>query len=114
MNEMDNIDYNEFAKMELVVGEIVSAENHPDATKLLVLKVNVGEAEDRTIVAGLREYYSPEALVGKKAIFVANLKPAMLRGVESKGMILAAVTKDRKDVKILSVDGDIPAGTRIS
>ncbi len=110
----DKIPYSDFAKLDLRVGEIKSVEAHPNADKLYVMKVDLGEGEDRTIVAGLRKYYSVEELVGKKAIFVANLEPAVLRGVESNGMILAAVSEDHSEVKILKIDGEMESGTRIS
>ncbi|MFH1803134.1 MAG: methionine--tRNA ligase subunit beta [archaeon] len=110
----DKIDFGAFQKVEMKVGEIKSVKDHPNADKLLVMKVDLGEGEERTIVAGLKAYYSKEDLVGKKAIFVANLAPASLRGVESNGMILAAVSEDHKEVKVLSVDGDMPVGTKIS
>jgi methionyl-tRNA synthetase len=71
-------------------------ENHPKADKLYVLKVDLGESELRTIVAGLKPYYTHENLKGKQAIFVANLSPVNLRGVESNGMILAASNEEKK------------------
>ncbi len=78
-----------FAKINLRVAEIKDVQNHPNADKLYVLKVHVGN-EHRQLVAGIKAYYKPEELVGKKVIVVSNLKPATLRGVESQGMILAA------------------------
>jgi methionyl-tRNA synthetase len=110
----DKIPFSDFQKLDLRVGEIKKVKEHPNAGKLLVLTVDLGEEEERTIVAGLKEYYPLGELEGKKAIFVANLEPANLRGVESNGMILAAVTKNHEDVKILTIEGDVPAGTRIS
>ena len=80
--------------MQLKVGKVVSAEKHPDAERLLVLQVNVGEGQPRQIVAGIASRYTPEDLVGKTVIVVANLKPAELRGVESQGMLLAAGGKE--------------------
>jgi len=111
---VDKVAYEDFAKLDLRVGEIKKVEDHPNADKLYVLTVDFGEGEDRTIVAGLRKYYSKDDLEGKKAIFVANLEPAKLRGVESNGMILAAVNGDHSEVKILMVDGDMEPGTKIS
>ncbi|MBS3076894.1 methionine--tRNA ligase subunit beta [Candidatus Pacearchaeota archaeon] len=110
----DKIGREDFAKLDLRVGEIKSVEAHPNADKLLVLKVDLGEGEERTIVAGLKKYYETDELIGKKAIFVANLESAKLRGIESNGMILAAVNEDHSEVKILMVDGDMEPGTRIS
>ena len=80
----------DFAKVQLKVGKVISAEKHPDAERLLVLKVNIGEEKPRQIVAGIASRYTPEDLVGKSVIVVANLKPAELRGVTSEGMLLAA------------------------
>ena len=96
-----------FAKLELRVGQIVEVEEHPDAEKLFALQVDLGE-ERRSICAGLREYLSVQDLEQRKVVVVANLKPAMLRGVESRGMILAS---DRSDGKVVPVDpGEAPLG----
>lgn len=86
---METIDINHFAKVKLRTGEILEAAAHPDADKLYVLKVNLG---DRTvqIVAGIRLSYKPEELIGKKVVVVENLEPKPLRGVLSEGMLLAA------------------------
>jgi methionyl-tRNA synthetase len=108
--ETNLIDISEFAKVELKVGRIVTAERIEGATKLLKLQVDLG-TDTRQIVAGIAEAYAPEALVGKKIAVVANLKPARLRGVESNGMLLAA-SLDGKPV-LLTFDADVPAGTRI-
>lgn len=85
----DEIEYDDFDKLDLRVGTILSAEKHPKADKLLVFQVKMG-TEKRQIVSGVAEYYKPEDCVGQKVIVVANLKPRKLRGVESKGMILFA------------------------
>jgi len=105
----------DFTKLDLRVGEIVEAENHPNASKLLVMKVDFGsEIGERTIVAGLRGFYSPDELVGKKAIFVVNLEPVVLRGVESNGMILAASNSGKTEVKVLMADGELEKGSKVS
>lgn len=83
----------EFAKVELRVAEVLEAAPHPNADKLLVLKVAV-DGEPRQIVAGIRAHYAPEQMVGKQIVIVANLAPARLRGVESHGMLLAASDED--------------------
>jgi methionyl-tRNA synthetase len=80
--------------LELRVATVKSAELHPNADRLLVLKIDVG-GEDRQIVAGIRKSYEPAALVGKQVVVVANLEPAKLRGVESQGMVLAASEGER-------------------
>ncbi|MBU1103642.1 MAG: methionine--tRNA ligase subunit beta [Nanoarchaeota archaeon] len=108
------VSFGDFAKLELRVGEIKKVEAHPNADKLFVLAVDLGEESERTIVAGLKGFYSEDELVGRKAIFAANLEPAVLRGVESNGMILAAVSEDKKEVKILSVDDGAEVGMRVS
>jgi methionyl-tRNA synthetase len=79
-----------FAVLDLRAAKILSVENHPDAEALYVLKVDAGEAEPRTVCAGLRRHFTPEELTGRLAVLVANLKPAKLRGIESHGMMLAA------------------------
>jgi len=84
------IAYEDFAKLALRIGKVLAAERHPNADKLLVLKVDVGEPEPRTIVAGIAAAYAPEELVGRTITVVANLKPVKLRGVVSQGMLLAA------------------------
>lgn len=110
----DKVSYEDFAKLDLRVGEIKDVKDHPNAEKLYVLTVDLGEGEDRTIVAGLRNYYDIADLKGKKAVFVANLQPAKLRGIESNGMILAAANADHSEVDILLIDGDMNPGTKIS
>jgi methionyl-tRNA synthetase len=107
------LSYDDFSKVELKVGLIKDAKPHPNADKLYVLTVDLGEDKPRTIVAGLRNHYAPEHLKGKKAIFVANLAPVTLRGVESNGMILAAVNDDDSHVVILTPEQDIPQGSKI-
>jgi methionyl-tRNA synthetase len=111
---MDKVSIDDFGKLDFRVGEIKEVDDHPNADKLFVMKVDLGEGEVRNIVAGLRGHYSVDELKGKKAIFVANLQPVKLRGVESNGMILAASNKERTKVKILMVDGDLETGSKIS
>ncbi|MFN7143949.1 MAG: methionine--tRNA ligase [Myxococcota bacterium] len=103
------IEFDDFAKVALRVGQVVSAERHPNADKLLVLKVDVGEAEPRQILAGIAAHYAPETLVGKKIVVVVNLKPRKMRGLESQGMVLAA----GEAAALLSPIADVPAGTEI-
>jgi methionine--tRNA ligase beta chain len=101
----------EFQKLELRVATVKSAELHPNADRLLVLRVDVG-GEDRQIVAGIRASYEPAALVGKQIVVVANLDPATLRGVESQGMLLAARDGDR--VVVLTPDAAVAPGSKVS
>ncbi len=89
----------------LKVAEILEVNDHPDADKLYILKTNLGE-EQKQLVAGLKKYYKPEELIGKKIIIVTNLKPAKLRGVESQGMLLAA--EDKNNVEIIELHHSHP------
>jgi methionine--tRNA ligase beta chain len=85
----------QFRQLELKVGTVTAAEPHPNADRLVVLRVDLGEGEPRQIVAGIRAHYAPDALVGRQIVVVANLEPARLRGIESQGMLLAASSDDR-------------------
>lgn len=105
-----NISIDEFAKVELKVGQVLSAERIEKSDKLYKLSVDLG-SETRTIVSGIVPYYTSEELVGKKIVVIANLNPVKLRGVESQGMLLAA--GDGDIVKLLTIDGDIENGTLI-
>jgi methionyl-tRNA synthetase len=105
------IKFDEFKKLDLRVGKVLSASAVPKAKKLLHLSVDLGEPAPRSIVAGIAEAYSPEQLVGKQVIVVANLEPATIRGVASQGMILAA--GDAQILGLSALDHDVPAGTRV-
>ena len=102
----------DFAKVELRVGKVVECEAVKRSNKLLKFAIDDGSASPRTIVSGIAKWYKPEELIGKNIIFVANLKPAKLCGVESNGMILSAECSE-DDVKVLLVDESIPAGSVI-
>ncbi|MDM7323981.1 MAG: methionine--tRNA ligase [Thermus sp.] len=108
--EENRISVEEFAKVELRVAEVVAAEKHPNADRLLVLRLSLGK-EERTVVSGIARWYRPEELLGKKVVLVANLKPAKIRGVESQGMILAASEGDK--LALVTVEGDIPPGALV-
>ena len=97
----DLISYEDFAKLELRVAKVLEARPHPNADKLLLLQVDVGE-EQKQIIAGIRQHYTPEQLVGKLIVIVNNLAPAMLRGETSNGMLLAATSGDK--VIVLTLD----------
>ena len=101
----------QFRELELKVGTVTAAEPHPNADRLVVLRVDVGESEPRQIVAGIRAHYAPEALVGRQLVVVANLAPAKLRGVESQGMLLAASSDDR--VVLVRPDEAMPPGSTV-
>lgn len=105
------ISIDQFRQIELRVATIRSAEPHPNADKLMVLQIDVG-TEQRQICAGIREYYTPEELVGRQIVVVANLETARLRGLESQGMLLAA--SDQNRVVLLSPDKAVQPGAKIS
>ena len=107
--EDELISFDDFQKVHLKVAEVLEAEKVAKSEKLLKLKVSLG-SEERQILAGIAKHYSPEELIGKKVIIVANLKPARLMGMESQGMVLA-VEGDGK-LNLLNVDPSIPNGTR--
>lgn len=102
------IEYDEFMKMQLRTARVLKAEAIPGAKKLLRLEVQIGD-EVRQLVAGIAQYYQPEMLIGKNIVVVANLKPAKIRGVESKGMLLAASSGEV--LRLITVDGEVPPGS---
>ena len=101
----------EFARVDLRVGTIRTAEPHPKADRLLVLTVDLGEPQPRQLVAGIRAAYDHRFLVGQQIVVVANLKPAMLRGVESQGMLLAA--SDDAGLAVLAPGRRFAPGTKV-
>src|SRR5262249_20795599 len=105
------IDY--FAKVDLRVGQVLSAERIPKADKLLLMKIDVGEEQPRQILAGIAQYYEPEKLVGRKVVIVANLKPRKLRGLESQGMVVAASYGEEGRPVIATFTEDVPNGARL-
>lgn len=107
----NEITIDDFLRVDLRVGTIRKAEPHPNADRLIVLSVDLGEEQERQLVAGIRAYYEPESLVGKQIVVVANLKPARLRGVESRGMILAA--SDDSGVHVLAPDALTAPGSKV-
>jgi methionyl-tRNA synthetase len=90
----DPITYDDFAKLELRIARVLEARPHPNADKLLLLQVDLGD-QQKQIVAGVRQHYAPESLVGRLIVVVNNLEPAMLRGEASNGMLLAASSGDK-------------------
>ena len=105
------ISIDDFAKIDLRIAEVVACEAVEKADKLLKLTVKLGD-ETRTVVSGIRKWYEPEALVGRKVVLVANLKPAKLRGIESQGMILAA-EDDAGNLDLVGTGLDLPSGTKV-
>jgi len=107
---MENINFEEFQKIDLRVGKIIEAEKIEGTDKLLKLKVDLGE-EERQLVAGIAKFYQPEDLIGKEIVVVANLEPKILRGIESQGMLLAADVEGKP--VLLKPDQEVPPGTKI-
>ncbi len=105
------INIEEFARIDLRVAEVISAQPVEGARRLLLLEVDLGE-EKRTLVAGIAEYRKPEDIVGKKIIIVANLEPATIRGIASQGMILAAQSPDGA-LGLLTVDQPLANGSKV-
>jgi methionyl-tRNA synthetase len=105
------VSIDDFKKFRIVVAQVKEAELHPNADKLFVLKVDTG-TEVRQVVAGIRRSYTPEQLVGKRVALIANLQPAVIRGVESQGMLLAA--SDDAGISVLSPDrADVVLGSTV-
>lgn len=105
------ISIEDFARIELRVAEVIACEKHPQADKLLILQLNVGD-HTRQVVSGIAQWYKPEDLIGRKLILVANLRPAKLRGVESQGMILAG-EDEAGNVVVVTPEKDLPPGARV-
>ena len=100
----ETVSYEDFQKLDLIVGQIIECKKHENADKLLVSLVNIGD-ETRQIVSGIAKYYKPEELVGKKVIVVRNLKEANLRGVKSSGMLLCASDKKNDKLELIEIKG---------
>ncbi len=107
----DYIGIEDFAKVKLVVAEILAAEPVPNTTKLLRLTVQASEDDTRTILSGIAEYYTPEELVGRQIVLLANLQPRKMRGIESQGMLLAADVEGK--AILLQPDKSVPIGSRV-
>jgi methionyl-tRNA synthetase len=105
------ITIDEFSQIELRVATVLAAEAHPNADRLVVLKIDLGD-EQRQLVAGIRKHYEPADLVGKRIVVVANLQPATLRGVESQGMLLAA-SDDEGRLSLVTPEKEVGVGARV-
>ena len=105
------ISIEDFKRLELRAGVITAAADHPNADRLLVLTVDLGEGTPRQIVAGIKGSYQAAELIGKQVVVVANMKPAVLRGVESRGMVLVA--SDGATVVLVSPERPLPAGSTV-
>ncbi len=111
--EASFIEIGDFAKVDMRVGQILTAERVPKSDKLLRFTVDLGEAEPRQILAGIAEHYEPEKMIGRKVVVVSNLKPRKLRGFESQGMILAASVGDEGRPVVATFTEDVPNGARL-
>ncbi len=108
------IHFEDWERLDLRVGKIIKVKDHPNADKLYILTVDFGEDGKRTIVAGLKDFCTKDNLKGKSAIFVLNLEPKIIKGIESQGMILAAESYDRLKTCILVPDDkEIEAGSKV-
>ena len=105
------ISIEEFGRLDLRTGVVTEAKAHPNADRLLVLQVDLGEGSPRQLVAGIKGSYEPSSLVGKQVAVVANMKPAKLRGVESQGMVLAAT--DGSTIVLLSLERPVRPGSTV-
>jgi methionyl-tRNA synthetase len=111
IEEAEEVSIDDFAKLDFRVAKILSCEDHPNADKLYVLKIKIGD-EERQIVSGIKKWYKPQDLIDKKVVVIYNLKPVKLRGVKSQGMVLAA--EKGKKLSLVSTLEDIPDGAKIS
>jgi tRNA-binding protein len=104
------IKYEDFARLDLRIATVLECREHPNAEKLLLLKVQVGDVQ-KQLVAGIRAHYKPEQLIGTQIVIVNNLEPAMLRGEESEGMLLAAT--DSQGVVLLRPQRECETGSKV-
>jgi len=107
------VSFEDFEKLDIRVAKVLEAEPVEGAEKLYKLKIRMG-AEERTLVAGIAEQYALDEVLGKKILVIANLDPRSIKGIESQGMLLAAVGDGGKKVVLCTVDGDIEDGAKIS
>ena len=110
--QKDLCQFEDFEKIQLVVAKVLKCEKVPKADKLLMSTLKVGDSE-RVVVSGIAKFYTPEEMVGKKVVLLANLAPRKIRGIESHGMLLCAASADDSRLRLLTVDGDIEDGCEI-
>ena len=111
------ITFKDFSRIDLRVATVTSAEPHPNADRLLLVRLDDGSGEPRQVCAGIKAWYEPESLVGRQVVIVANLAPRKLRGEMSEGMILAASVRDGEgdeNVVLITLDRPIAAGSTVS
>jgi len=105
--------FEDFEKLDIRVAKVLEAEPVEGANKLYKLKIRMG-AEERTLVAGIAEQYALDEVLGKKILVITNLDPRSIKGIESQGMLLAAVSEDGKNIALCTVDGEIEDGAKIT
>lgn len=108
------IKYDDFDKLEFKIGIIKECFKHPNADKLLVFQIDVGEDNLRQIVSSIADFYQPEEVINKRVVVVTNLKKAKFRGMESDGMLVCASLVNDEDVELLTITKDFPAGTMVN
>lgn len=115
------VTFEEFARLDLRIARITAAENHPNADRLLTLEVDDGSGQPRQLCAGIRSAYFADQLIGRSIVLVANLAPRKIRGVESRGMLLAATYtapgtagEPEQRIVLLAPDADAPPGSMVS
>lgn len=108
------IKYEDFDKIEFKIGIIKECFKHPNADKLLVFQIDVGEKEPRQIVSSIADFYKPEDVIHKRVVVVTNLKKAKFRGMESDGMLVCASLLNDEDVELLTITKEFPAGTMVN
>ena len=104
------VTFDDFKKLEIIVARVENVRDHPNADKLLILEVDVGESK-KEIVAGIKNFYTKESLVGKDIVMVNNLEPTLIRGVESNGMLLAV--QDENGISLITPDKPVKPGGKI-
>ena len=111
LEEKSNIQYDDFAKLDIRIGRVVAAELVPETDKLIQCTVDFGEMGTRTILSGIAEWKKPEELIGRQFPYIVNLAPRVLRGVESQGMLVAA--SDESGVVLLEPEREVPVGVKL-
>jgi methionyl-tRNA synthetase len=111
---MDNISYQDFAKVEFRIGEIIEAVKVETSDKLIRMRVDFGEVCGiKTVFSGIYKYYKPDELLNKKTVFVVNITPRKIMGEESEAMIFGAETDDEEKMSLLILEKDVPNGSRV-
>ncbi len=110
---MDEINYDDFSKIDFRVGEIKSAEEVEGSDKLIKMKVDFGDLGEKQVFSGIRKWYKSEDLIGKKTVFVVNLPVRLIMGQDSEAMIFTAEEDDSKDVSVIILDREVKNGSRV-